>query len=347
MKSIYIDGKSIKEDGPCFIIAEIGQAHDGSLGSAHAYIDAVAEAGVDAVKFQTHIAHAESSKHEQFRVKGFPQDKTRYDYWKRMEFTPEQWSDLLSHAKEKGLIFLSTPFSIEAVELLENLNVPAFKIGSGDIDNIDLIESVIKTQKPILLSSGMSSYNELDNTVEMIKKSENEFAIFQCTTSYPCNAEDIGYNILNELKEKYNCHVGLSDHSGTIFPSFAAVTLGAKLIEVHATFSKLSFGPDTSSSLEIQDLKKLVEGVRFIERGMKNKIDKNTASNNRKQTKELFSRSAFYSKNILAGDIFDKNTFKMKKPGGGIKSGDIKKLLGKKIIKKRDYDDFVKFEDFE
>ena len=157
MKSIYIDGKSIKEDGPCFIIAEIGQAHDGSLGSAHAYIDAVAEAGVDAVKFQTHIAHAESSKHEQFRVKGFPQDKTRYDYWKRMEFTPEQWSDLLSHAKEKGLIFLSTPFSIEAVELLENLNVPAFKIGSGDIDNIDLIESVIKTQKPILLSSGMSS----------------------------------------------------------------------------------------------------------------------------------------------------------------------------------------------
>jgi N-acetylneuraminate synthase len=329
-----------------YIIAEIGQAHDGSLGSAHAYIDAVAHAKVDAVKFQTHIAHAESTRHEQFRVKVFPQDATRYDYWKRMEFTFQQWSDLAAHAQDVGLEFLSTPFSKEAVELLQMLDVPAFKIGSGDVSNFDLIDEIIATKKPILLSSGMSSYDELDDTVARITTAGNKLSLFQCTTSYPCDAKDIGYNVLAELKQRYKCPVGLSDHSGTIFPSIAAVALGAELIEVHSVFSKQSFGPDTKSSLDMTELKQLVDGIRFVERGLANSIDKKKAAEERKATKELFSRSAFYIKDMKAGSVFSKDSFALKKPGGGMDVLQAKQLVGKTLKDDKNFDDFVSVEDF-
>lgn len=330
----------------CYIIAEIGQAHDGSLGSAFSYIDAVAETGVDAVKFQTHIASAESTRHEQFRVKVFPQDETRYDYWKRMEFTANQWKELADYAIKKGLDFLSTPFSIEAVQLLDEIGVPAWKIGSGDIGNTALIAEILKTRKPILLSSGMSSFDELDRTIQMINNAGVEFALFQCTTSYPCSAESIGYNVITEMKERYNCPVGLSDHSGTIFPSLAALTIGAKLIEVHTVFSKRCFGPDTMSSLTIEQLAQLVEGVRFIEKGLKNPINKLEAAEGKKETKELFSRSAFYIENILEGTVLTDKHFSMKKPGGGLTYEEAIDLIGKKINKNRSLDDFMKLGDF-
>lgn len=346
MNSFSIDNKIISNTEPSFIIAEIGQAHDGSLGSAHSYIEAIAKTGVDAIKFQTHIASAESTRHETFRVKGFPQDKTRYDYWKRMEFSEDQWLELALHAKEVGLIFLSTPFSKNAVDILEKINVPAYKIGSGDVNNIELLEYVAKTNKPILLSSGMSTFKDIDDAVELIKKNGNDFCIFQCTTSYPCNPEDIGYNLLGEIKNRYNCHVGLSDHSGTIFPSLASIALGAKFIEVHSVFSKHSFGPDTSSSLELEEIKKLVDGVRFIEKGLRKNLDKDFISNQRSKTKKLFSRSAFYSADFKAGEIFNENSFNMKKPGGGMSFNEVKKLFGKKIIKDKMFDDFISTEDF-
>lgn len=346
MKSIKFEDRLFSNDSRCLIIAEIGQAHDGSLGSAHAYIDAVAKAGVDAVKFQTHIADAESTRHEQFRVKVFPQDKTRYDYWKRMEFSSQQWSDLAAHARDLGLEFLSTPFSKEAVELLQNLDIPAFKIGSGDVSNFDLLDEIIATQKPILLSSGMSSYDELDASVSRIMATGNKLAIFQCTTSYPCDAEDIGYNVMTELRKRYSCPIGLSDHSGTIFPSLAAVALGANLLEVHSVFSKQCFGPDTKSSLDMSELKQLVDGVRFIEKGLNNKIDKNTASLARAKTKELFSRSAFYVKDIKVGEVFSKESFAMKKPGGGLDISMANKLIGKTLKENKCFDDFVSIEDF-
>lgn len=331
---------------PAYIIAEIGQAHDGSLGAAHAYIDAVAATGVNAIKFQTHIAKAESTRHEQFRVSVFPQDATRYDYWKRMEFTAEQWKALAAHAKDVGLDFLSTPFSVEAVQLLDELGVPAWKIGSGDTSNTELLNAVLKTKKPVLLSSGMSSYAEIENVISMIKENGSTLALFQCTTSYPCNPEDVGYNIIEEMITRFNCPVGLSDHSGTPFPSLAAVAFGAKILEVHAVFSKQSFGPDTSSSLTIEELRYMVEGVRFIEKGIENPIDKDLAAKKRADTKNLFSRSAFYTKGLIKGEVLTENSFAMKKPAGGLSYGCVQKLIGKEILIDRVRDDFIKAEDF-
>ena len=147
---------------PCLIIGEVAQAHDGSLGLAHAFIDAIANAGADAVKFQTHIANAESSTREPFRVKFSQQDATRYDYWKRMEFTEEQWRGLADHAHQRGLLFLSSPFSEEAVEMLNQIGMPAWKIASGEVKNPILMERILQTGKPLLLSTGMSSLSEVD-----------------------------------------------------------------------------------------------------------------------------------------------------------------------------------------
>lgn len=345
MSNFCINDKEVGGD-ESYIIAEIGQAHDGSLGTAHAYIDAVAKTGVDAIKFQTHIASEESTIHEKFRVKVFPQDSTRYDYWKRMEFKPEEWKGLAEHANSVGLDFLSTPFSTKAIDLLESLNVPAFKVGSGDTNNTELIEKLIQTKKPIILSSGMSNYDELDQVVNKINKAGNSFAIFQCTTSYPCSPEDIGYNVIEELKERYDCPIGLSDHSGFIYPSLASVALGAKLLEVHTVFSKECFGPDTKSSLTLSELKDLVDGVRFIERGLVCKVDKSNAAKSRKDTKQLFSRSAFYTREISPGKIMERKDFAMKKPGGGLTYEEAKTLIGKTLKNKKTKDDFVDLGDF-
>jgi N-acetylneuraminate synthase len=258
-----------------FIIAEIAQAHDGSLGILHSYIDAISETGVDAIKFQTHIAAAESSSFEPFRVNFSYEDKTRFDYWKRMEFTLDQWKQIKQHCDDKNIMFLSSPFSIAAVDLLEEVGVTKYKIGSGEVSNLLLLERIAETGKEILLSSGMSSFEELDEAVSFIKQYHDRISILQCTTQYPTPPEKVGLNVITEMLKRYTYPIGLSDHSGKIYPSLAAVALGAEIIEVHAVFDKKMFGPDATSSLTIDELKQLVDGVRFIEKSMSNKVNKN------------------------------------------------------------------------
>ena len=326
-----IRNKWIGEGAPVFIIAEVAQAHDGSLGAAHAYIDAVARAGADAVKFQTHIAKAESSPEEKFRVNIFPQDLTRYDYWKRMEFTFDQWRGLAEHAREKGLIFLSSPFSIEAVEMLEMLEMDAWKIGSGELSNFPLVDRVIHTNKPILLSTGMSNWGEIGQVVDKIKLNNNGFALFQCTSIYPCPPEKVGLNLIAELRDKFNVPVGLSDHSGTIFPSLAAVTLGSKLIEVHTVFSKECFGPDTSSSLTIEGLAELVSGIRFLERALIVQADKDKIAPEIQDMRMLFGRGIYAKTSLSKGHILELKDLVFKKPCGEFSIQELDQVIGKKI----------------
>jgi len=344
---IQIADKTIGLDCPSFVIAEIAQAHDGSLGMAHAYIDAVAKVGADAVKFQTHIAKEESTPQEQFRTNVFPQDATRYDYWKRMEFTFEQWVGLALHAKEKGLIFLSSPFSLRAVELLDQLDVPAWKIGSGEIGNLPILEHVALTGKPVLLSSGMSDWIELDAAVTCVRAQGADVALFQCTTSYPCPPEELGLNVLDELKQRYGCPVGLSDHSGTIFAALGAVTLGANLIEVHTVFSHECFGPDVNSSVTITELAQIIEGVRFIERAMAHPVQKDDAALVRSDLRLLFGKSLLAAHGLPAGHQLVATDIAIKKPGSGIPAKCFTDVVGR--ILKRDYkaNQFFKEQDFE
>ncbi len=331
----------------CFVIAEVAQAHDGSLGNAHAYIDAVAKAGADAIKFQTHIADAESTPDEPWRVKFSHQDKTRYDYWKRMEFTKDQWQGLYDHAMEKGLIFLSSPFSFEAIEMLNQIGIPAWKVPSGEITNLPLIEYMAQTGKPVFLSSGMSSWNDLDAAVEILQCHKVPFAIFQCTTSYPCPPEKIGLNILEQIRSRYGCPVGLSDHSGTIYAGLAAATLGAGMIEVHVVFSKECFGPDTPSSLTLPELRQLTDGVRFIGKTIAHPTDKDALANEFSEMRYIFGKSLVIAHDLDAGHRLEKRDILLKKPGTGIPAAYLNEYLGRVLRCPVSKGVFLKKEDVE
>ena len=224
----WLDKPSI--NSPCSIIAEVAQSHDGSLGMAHAYIDAAAKAGADAIKFQTHIADEESSSDEPWRTKFSYQDETRLDYWRRMEFTKEQWCGLKQHADEVNIHFLSSPFSIKAIELLEEVGINTWKIASGEITNTVLLDRIIASNKPIILSTGLSDLNEIADTVSRIEKSNTPLALLQCTSEYPCSAERIGLNVIDEFRSRFNCAVGLSDHSGSVYAGLAAAKLNIQVL---------------------------------------------------------------------------------------------------------------------
>lgn len=314
-----------------FIIAEIGQAHEGSLGIAHSYIDALAGTGVDAVKFQTHIADAESSSHEPFRVKFSYEDNTRMDYWRRMEFTADQWAGLKLHCEEKNMEFLSSPFSNAAVELLDKIGVSRFKVGSGEVNNLLMLQRIAETGKSIILSSGMSSFDELDKTINFLKKFKNSLSVLQCTTSYPAKPEEWGLNVLGELRERYNLPTGFSDHSGDIFACLAATTLGADILEFHATFDRRIFGPDTSSSLTIDQISLLVKGVRDIETAKGNMVNKGDNSKFA-PLKSIFEKSLAVNKDLEKGHIVTLGDLEAKKPKQyGINAEDYTRVIGRSI----------------
>ncbi len=316
----YLDiaGRRIGPGQPCFIIAEVAQAHDGSLGAAHAYVDMAAAAGADAVKFQTHFAKEESTPGEPWRVKFSKQDATRYEYWQRMEFTPEQWAGLADHATKVGLVFLSSAFSNKAVALLERLDMPAWKIASGEVSNHALLERMVATDRPLLLSSGMSSWQELDDAIGHVRTHGGQVGVFQTTTSYPCPPERIGLNVMAELRERYGCPVGLSDHSAVPETGIAAAALGANMVEVHIVFSKDCFGPDTSSSLTREGLERLVNGIRHVERIVFNTVDKDRMAEETADLRRLFSKSIVAARDLEAGAVLTEADIAFKKPGTGI-----------------------------
>lgn len=319
--------------GRCLVIAEVAQAHDGSLGTAHAYIDAVARAGADAVKFQTHIAAAESTPGEPWRVRFSPQDETRYDYWRRMEFTESQWRGLKEHAEDVGLLFLSSPFSVEAVELLERIGVGVWKIASGEATGGEVLERVSRTGQPVLLSTGMSPLAEIDAAVDRIRAGGCPVAVLQCTSSYPCPPERVGLNVLDVFRERYGCPVGLSDHSGTIYPSLAAAALGASIVEVHVTLSREAFGPDVVASITTAELRQLVDGVRFIEAMLANPVDKDAAAEVAAPMRRLFTKSIVSRVALPAGTILEARHLAAKKPGTGIPAARLHEFIGKRLVR--------------
>lgn len=314
-----------------FIIAEIGQAHEGSLGMALSYIRALAGTGVDAVKFQVHIAGAESSEFEPFRVKFSQQDKTRFDYWKRMSFTEEEWKLLKNECDKNRVEFLASPFSNEAVDLLERLCVNQYKIGSGEVNNFLLLQKIADTGKPVILSSGMSSFNELDDTVKFLKEKKVGYSILQCTTAYPTKPEEYGLNVIAELKERYNVPIGYSDHSAKVETCIAAAALGASILEFHAVFSRKSFGPDATSSLEIDEIKALVNAIKNIKIARNNPVDK---SDNSKfaSLKDIFEKSLAVNRDLKEGHVIQFEDLEAKKPKGfGIPASRFEMVIGKKI----------------
>lgn len=327
------------------IIAEIGQAHEGSLGLALSYIDALADTGVDAVKFQVHIAEAESSEFEPFRVKFSEQDKTRFAYWKRMEFSLDQWKLLKQRCDKKGVEFLASPFSNAAVELLEEVGVKRYKVGSGEVNNFLLLEKIAQTGMPVIISSGMSSFKELDRTVEFLRERKVEFSILQCTTAYPTKPEEYGLSIIGELKERYGVPIGYSDHSAKIETCIAATALEAEVLEFHAVFDRRSFGPDATSSLQVNEIKELVKAIRNIKTSLANPVDK-TNNSRYKDLKDIFEKSLAVNKELPAGHKLAFDDLEAKKPkGAGIDASEFEQLIGQELKREIKQWEFLNWED--
>lgn len=308
------------------VIAEIGMNHDGSFGNACRLIDEAAECGVDAVKLQTHLAEAETLLNAP--TPPYFRGEPRFEYFKRTSFTVEEWQRLNRHCQEKGVEFLSSPFSIEAVDLLEQVGVSRYKIPSGEVTNIPLLEKITRLNKPIILSSGMSSWEELDLAVETIRKYHDHLTILQCTSEYPCPSEHVGLNVMMEMQTRYGLKVGLSDHTMTNYAAYAAVTLGASVIEKHFTLSRKMYGSDAKHSLEPDELADLVRGIRAIEAMLANPVDKDDIGRF-KVMKETFEKSLVTLVEIPKGVIITREMIGIKKPGRGIPPGRLGSVIGK------------------
>lgn len=309
------------------VIAEIGSVHDGSVGNALRLIDVVAECGADAVKFQTHIGEAETLPTAP--APSFFSTEPRLAYFKRTSFRVDQWEMLARVSAERGLTFLSSPFSEEAVDLLEEVGVTQYKIPSGEVTNLPLLEKIARLKKPIILSSGMSTWNELDRAVEVIRKEHNHVTILQCTSEYPCAYERVGLNVMLEMRDRYKVPVGLSDHTLTPYASYAAVTLGASVIERHVTFSRRMYGSDARHSLEPGEFAELVRGVRALEVILTSQVEKNDLSR-LSGMKEVFEKSVVALVDIPASAIITREMLGIKKPGTGIPAARLYEVIGKR-----------------
>lgn len=320
-----ISGRLIGEGKPPFVIAEVGINHEGDIDKAIQLVDAAARAGADCVKFQCHIAEAEMVKTDM--KPGKISDETLWDIIKRCELTYKEEICLKKYCDRKGIIFLSTPFSREAADRLEKIGVDAFKIGSGECNNIPLIKHIAKKKKPIILSTGMNDIKSIKETVNAIKQYGTPLALTHCTSMYPTPYRNVRLGAIQQLKRIFKVPVGLSDHSFGIYTCLGAVALGACILEKHFTMFKRWPGPDISISITPSELKDLVEGVRAI-----------FAANGGKKTiltEELPVIDFAYAsvctiKPIKKGEKFTKKNIWVKRPGiGPIHAAKYESLLGK------------------
>lgn len=313
-----------------FLIAEVGSVHDGSLGNALSLVDAAAACGVDAVKFQTHLPEAETLSDAP--TPSFFRGESRFEYFRRTGFDRDEWCSIRNRCRERGVEFMSSPFSEEAVELLEEVGVERYKIPSGEVTNLPMLDSIARLGKPILLSSGMNSWGEIDAAVARIRAHHDLLTVLQCTSAYPCPYGRVGLNVMLEMGKRYEVPFGLSDHTLTNYASFAAVTLGATVIERHFTFSRLMYGSDARHSLEPSQLKDLVEGVRAIETMQRSKVDKDDLAPFG-EMKRVFEKSLVAEVDIEAGQILSRKMIGIKKPGNGLPAARLEEVLGKRAAR--------------
>lgn len=330
----------------CFLIAEIGQAHDGSVGFAESFCNEIKKAGFDAVKFQMHLPQYESTFEEEFRYKFSFTDKKRFDYWERTSFDIETWVHLVNISKDLGLKVGISPFSKKAVDICRNLKVDFIKIGSGEVFNNELLDYLNKEDN-VIMSSGMSTLDETIKTFKTLKKKVKNISIMHCFSSYPCDLDELNLCTIKELKKHTKVDIGYSDHSGDLNVSMAAIAYGSDLIEVHCAFSKNMFGPDSKSSLTFEEMKKLTQFRDILEMSNGNLENVKNRDKNQKilRMKTLFGRSIALKKNFPKGYKIKRDDICMKKPYGGIPYNDIGQVIGSILQKNYDSNYLLKNED--
>jgi N-acetylneuraminate synthase len=245
------------------------------------------------------------------------------------------------------LVCLSSPFSVKAVEMLDEIGVPAWKVGSGEISTPDLLDAIIDTKKPVLLSTGMSSYGEIDKITKKLNQRGVQFALFQCTSCYPVSLEDIGLNVLDEFRKRYKCPVGLSDHSGSVYPCLTAMARNADLVEVHVVIDRRLFGPDVVASIAIDELAMLVRTREAIHVMDQNPVDKDAFAAGMIDTKSLSSKSVASTRKLLKGTVLERDMLMLKKPGNGILPNEKESIIGRRLRRNVSPERILQWEDIE
>lgn len=308
------------------IIAEIGSMHDGSLKLAFKLIKKASECGADIIKFQMHLPEHESLIDAP--SPSYFKSEDRYSYFKRTSFTESEWKKIKKYCESLGKEFLCSPFSLEAVDILKKINVKSYKVPSGELTNTALLEKIKKTKKNVFLSTGMSNYREISNAVNIIGK--NKLVLLQCSSIYPCPEKNVGLNILNNFKKKYNCRVGFSDHTLGSAASYAAAAIGAEIIEKHFTLSRKMYGSDAKHSMEPKEFKEFCSIIKEIWRIKKLKVNKNDLSNY-KNMKYIFEKSIYAKNDLIKGKIIKFSDLSFKKPSKFLRADNYKVLIGKKL----------------
>jgi len=335
LPEIKIGNKTIDNNSPCFMIAEAGVNHNGDLEIAKKLIDVAADAGVDAVKFQTFKAEklvTKDADQAEYQKKNIGKQETQFEMLKRLELKEEYHQILKEYAEKKGLIFLSTPFDEDSIDFLDELGVVAFKAGSGEVNNIPYLVKMAKKNKPIILATGMSTMEDVKEAYESMKsQGNNNIVILHCTTNYPTPYEEVNLRAMETMRKELECLVGYSDHTEGIVVPLVAASMGAVVIEKHFTLDRNMEGPDHKASLEPKELKEMVKQIRLVEiiRGSEEK----KSTDSEKRIEVVAKKSLVAKQDIAKGTVITSDMIIIKRPGTGIPPQDISKVLGK-IAKK-------------
>ena len=328
-----------------FIIAEIGVNHNGSVELAKKMIKSASECGVDAVKFQTFKSEdlvTENAKTANYQEEN-TSENSQFEMLKKLELSFEDFKELKKYASKHNVIFISSPFDIKSVNLLEKLNVSLYKLGSGELNNFELIDHVQKTDKPMIISTGMATLEEIKETYDFIKN-KNNLVILHCITGYPTSFEEANLNFIKTLQSEFDVPIGFSDHSPGIELPIAAVALGACVVEKHFTLDKNLEGPDHKASLNPSEFKAMVDAIRNVEVAMGDGIRK--FSENELEIKKVARKSIVLNQDVSSGSIIEKEMLSIKRPGTGIAPKYIDELVGKELNKDLKVNDVLKWEYF-
>ena len=331
-----IQNKMVGDGHPLFFIAEAGVNHNGSIDMGKQLINIAVEAGADAVKFQTFkteniiIKNAPKSTYH-IETTGGDKEQSWFDLLKTQEMSKRMHVELIEYCNKKDIIFLSTPYDEESADLLEDLNVPAFKIASTDTSNISLLNYIAKKGRPMILSSAMATMEEVELSVSTVRaEGLNEIAMLQCTGNYPAKLADTNLRVIETYQKQLKCIVGYSDHTPDLINPVAATAMGAKIYEKHFTIDRSLPGPDHRMALELDELKQTIKAIRDTELALGNSIKQVLESE--KENRDKLRKSIVSKLNIKKDDIITMDMLSFKRPGDGIQPADLNNVIGKKAI---------------
>lgn len=333
----------------CFIIAEAGVNHNGDVGLAYEMIEKAKESGCDCIKFQTFHADllvTKTAKMADYQEKNLKKTDSQYNMLKKLEFDQEVFSRLKRYCQDVGIQFLSTPFDEDSVELLEELGVDFYKMSSGDITNKPLLQYVAEKNKPIIISTGMCTMDEVQEAVGWLEETGNrQIKILHCTSNYPTPYSEVNMKAMLTLKEQFPYEVGYSDHTEGIIIPIMAVAMGAQIIEKHFTLDKKMPGPDHKASLEVNELSEMVQAIRNIESALGDGTKRPAASE--KNTKIAARKSIVLKRGVKKGKQLEKEDFVIKRPGSGIEPKYMETIAGRILKRDMEEEELLSWDDIE